>query len=138
MRVLHDVVKTLLSGRVTAQTVGLSQLIEPGQPPCQHLVDIRLVSGIEDNRIGRGCEHAMQCDRQFDNTEIGTQMPAGAGHLLDKEHPDFRGKFAKLCRRQSRQIGGFTDRREDGHPKILGRRESRSLRQASMNGFSLA
>jgi hypothetical protein len=54
------------------------------------------VPGIEDDRIVGRIEHTVQRQCEFDNTEVGAEMPACCSDLVDQEFADFLRQFTQL------------------------------------------
>ena len=81
--------------RVTGEPAARAQGAEV-LPPRQQLVDVRLMPGVEDERVLRGVEHAVQGDRQLHDAEVRAQVPAGAGDVLDEEVADLLCELLQL------------------------------------------
>jgi hypothetical protein len=67
-------------------------------------VRVGLVADVPDQAIGRGIEHIVQCDCQFDDAEAGRQMPARLGHGIDEETPHLGRQQRQLGRGEASQI----------------------------------
>ena len=70
---------------------------------------VRLVPGVEDDRVGRGVEDAVEGDRQFDHTQVGAEVTAGAGDVLDEERADLGGELPQLIGGQTVEVTGTVD-----------------------------
>ena len=64
---------------------------------------------VEDDRVMRRVEHAMQRQRELHHAEIGTEMPARCSDLVDQEFTDFLCQIAQLRLRKVLQISGTAD-----------------------------
>src|SRR5690606_3656713 len=100
--------------RITGQPPALAQ---PGEvlPPREQLVDVALMPGVEDDCVTRRIESPVQSQGQFDNTEVGSKMPSGAGDVLDKEATDLLCELGELLATQSVEVTRPADRLEQGH-----------------------
>ena len=113
--------------RVEGVEDALLPLAEPAQsaklPECvklltatgQQLVRIGLIAGIPDDLIVRRIEEIVQCDRQFDNPQIGGEMPSHAGDGQDDLLTDFLAQFRELLRSHPFQIRGAVNSLEQRH-----------------------
>ena len=54
------------------------------EPAGKHLVDVALVTDVEDELVLRRVENAMERDGQLDHAEIGSEMTAGLREHLDQ------------------------------------------------------
>ena len=96
--VLDDVVLGLGSARVPGQASLLLQLAEV-VPSGQQLVHVGLVARVEDDRVPRRVEDAVQRDGELDDTEVGAEVPTGLAHLRDEEGADLLGERRQVgCR----------------------------------------
>ena len=75
----------------------------------QHLVHVGLMAGVEDDRIVRRVEHAMQRQCELHYAEIGAEVPARCSDLVDQEFADFLCQIAQLVLRKMLQISGTAD-----------------------------
>ena len=75
----------------------------------QHLVHVGLVAGVEDDRVVRRVEDAVQREGELDHAEVGAEVPAGRSDLVDQEFTDFLCQIAQLRLRQVLQICGTAD-----------------------------
>ena len=121
VRGLDDVVRALGALRVAGEAAARAQ---PGEvlTARQQLVHVGLVPGVEDDRVARRVEDAVQRDRQLDDAEIRAEVPAGAGDVLDEELADLRGELARAARCSARRGRGARDRRQQRHPSTPLRR----------------
>ena len=67
------------------------------------------MAGVEDDRVVRRVEHAVQRERELHHAEVGAEMPAGCSDLVDQEFADFLCQIAQLRLRQVLQICGTAD-----------------------------
>ena len=79
--------------RVTGEPVLLTQRVEKVPATRQDLVHIRLVAGVENQRVRRRVEYPVHGDRQLYNAQVRSQVAAGCGDLLDKKLADLRGQL---------------------------------------------
>jgi hypothetical protein len=84
--VLDDVVLGLGAVGVPGETASLAKPVEGRQPPGQHLVNVGLVPGVEDQGIARRVEGAVEGDGQLHDPQVGPQVAPGAG---DGGHQEF-------------------------------------------------
>jgi hypothetical protein len=61
----------------------LAHGIKTIEPPGKHFVDVALMTDVHNEPVVRRVEDPVQRNRQFDDTEIGAQMPSGLGKDLD-------------------------------------------------------
>src|SRR6202011_5778700 len=94
---------------VARQAVLLAQRVEVMAAAGQHLVHVRLMARVEDDRVVRRIEYAMKRQRELDHAEVGPQMPAGGSHLVDQVLADFVGEVGELPRRKGWKIWGPGD-----------------------------
>jgi len=90
--VLDDVVLAFGPAGVTRQPAFLTQLVESGLTTRDDLVDVRLVSGVEQQPVSRGVEDPVQCQGQLNCAEVRPQMSPGPGHLGHEEIPNLSGQ----------------------------------------------
>ena len=93
---LDPVVLALGARGISRQAVLLAQRVELRGTAGEHLVDVGLVAGVEDDRVVRRVEDAVQGQSQLDDTEIGPQMATRGGNLVDQELANFCGQFRQL------------------------------------------
>src|SRR4051812_46812963 len=65
-------------------------------PASQDLMRIGLMTDVPKDAIARGIKKVMQCDREFDNPEPGSEMAACGSHGIDGLGPEFLGYLGKL------------------------------------------
>jgi hypothetical protein len=106
---LHPVMLAFAARRIARQAALLAQCVEVVAPARHHLVHVGLVARVEDDRVVRRVEHAMQRKRELHHTEIGAEMPAGCSDLMDQKFTDFLCQIAQLRLREVLQIGGTAD-----------------------------
>lgn len=73
VRALNNVVFGLGALRVASESALLTKLGKVTAAG-QHLVHIRLVTGIPHHRVTRRVEHPMQGDGEFNHTQVGTEV----------------------------------------------------------------
>jgi hypothetical protein len=81
----------------------------------EQLVHVRLVPGVEDDRVARRVEHAVDGDRRLHHSEVRAQVPAGLGDVGDQERPHLGGEPIELSFREPVQITRPVDGFEDAH-----------------------
>src|SRR5438045_9766859 len=57
----------------------------------------------------------MERERELDHAEVGGEVSAGSGCLLDKEGPNLGGELGEACLVERFQVGGGVDRLENSH-----------------------
>ena len=90
---LDPVVVALGARRIAGEAVLLAKRVELVAATGQHLVHVGLMAGVEDDRVVRRVEHPVQCERELDDTEVGTEMPTGCSDLVDQELSDLVGQI---------------------------------------------
>jgi hypothetical protein len=113
--VLDPVVLALGAAGVAGEAPALAEPLEPRDPPGEHLVHVGLVAGVEDDRLARGVEHAVQRDGQLDAAEVGTQVTAGLRHAGDQRVADLRSEQRQLVGREGPHIVGAPERLQERH-----------------------
>lgn len=78
---LHPVVLALGTRRIPRQPALLTQGCEVLAASGQHLVDVGLVTGVEDDRIVRRVEYPVQRQGEFHHSQVRPQMPPVAATL---------------------------------------------------------
>src|SRR6185312_14661135 len=110
VRALHHVVLGLRALWVTREATLLPKAAEILSAR-EELVHVTLVPGVEDDRVARGVEDAVQSDRQLDNAEVRSQMTACLRDVGDQELSDLRGELHQLILRErikvTRTVHGF-------------------------------
>ena len=79
--------------RVAREAAALAQLREALAASGQQLVHVSLMTGVEDDRLGRGVEDPVERDRELDRTEIRPQVTAGLSDGTDQEVADLFGEL---------------------------------------------
>ena len=97
MRVFDYVVLALGARRVARETAASAQRREVGAAS-KKLVDVRLMARVEHDCVVGRLKHAMQTDRQFDNTEIWPKVPTSARDGVHEVFADFASEFLALRR----------------------------------------
>ena len=84
-------------------------------PPGEHLVDVRLVTGVPDELVARRFEHAVQRDGELDGAEARGDVPAGALHHVDGVGADLLAELQQIVLRQRAKVARIVDALEHGH-----------------------
>src|SRR5437764_4600126 len=66
------------------------------EPAREHFMDVALMANVENQSVLWCVENAVERDRQFDDTKVGTEMPAGSREHLDQLIADFLRKLGKI------------------------------------------
>ena len=90
------IVLTLAAKKKSVESLVLSDRRKSVESSGQELVDIALVADIENELVFRCVEHPVQCNREFDHTEIRPQMAAGLGKNANQFLADFLGQAGQL------------------------------------------
>src|SRR5699024_1663157 len=126
--VLEHIVLALGPARIAGETVALAEGGEPLGTAGDEFVHVRLVADVEDDGVARGVEDPVEAHGQFDDAEVGSEVPAGAGHARDQVVPDLLGQDLAFLSVEPAQLG----RRIEGFEKC----HSASLLTASAtDGF---
>ena len=107
--VLHPVVLGLRPAGVTGQAVPLAEGGKVTLPARQHLVDVTLVTGVEDDRVPGRVEHPMDGDGELDDAEVGPQVAAGLTDVLNQEGTDLCAELSELIEVETSQVGWAAD-----------------------------
>ena len=91
------------------QSSELPQRAEQLPPPGQRLVYVALVSHVQYQPVAGGVEHPVYGHRQLHRTQVGRQVPAGAGHLLHQKPPQLLAQLRRLFLRQTLHIRRTVD-----------------------------
>jgi hypothetical protein len=67
------------------------------------------MSGVEDDRVARAVEHAMQGNRELDYAEVRSEMPAAARHRADQHLADLRAQAGEILGAEVAQVGWAGD-----------------------------
>ncbi|OIQ80076.1 hypothetical protein GALL_381810 [mine drainage metagenome] len=118
VRVLDDVVGRLGAARIPGEAAALAELAEV-LAAGEQLVDVRLVPGVEHDRVARGLEHPVQGDRELHHAEVRSQVPPRPGHGLDQELADLRGEADDLAVVEPADVGWRRDAIEQAHARAL-------------------
>ena len=76
MRVLDEIVLGLAPVRVAGDALMLPQGAEILVPAGEQLVHIGLMPGVEQDAVDRRVEYPVQCDRELDHAQVGTEVTA--------------------------------------------------------------
>src|SRR6266851_2377847 len=74
-----------------------------------------LVPGVPHDRVFGALEHAVQSEGQLDDSEVGGEVAAAPGRLLDQESAHLLGKLRQLRLIEAPEIFGRADGLEDAH-----------------------
>ena len=75
-------------------------------PPGEDLVRIGLVADIPHEPVFGRVEHIVQRHGQLDGSQVGRQMPAGAGNGFEQVVPQLLRELVQLLALQCAQVGG--------------------------------
>src|ERR1700722_8614441 len=109
VRVLDEVVLGFLARGIATHAALLTQRLELFDAAGQHLVDIRLVAGVEDDRVARALEHPVHRNGQLDHTEVRAEMAAGPRHGGDQDIPYLGAETGQVFGAEIAQIRGSAD-----------------------------
>ena len=119
MRILDNVMDALGAARIPGKSALLAELVELLNATGEHLVDVGLMSGIPNHDVLRRPEDAMQCNGEFDHTEVRAKVAAGRRDFLDEEGPDLLRELRHLLYRQRTDIIGIADSTKKTHARSL-------------------
>jgi len=68
-------------------------------------VRVGLVTHVPDDAVFRRVEHIVQRHREFDSAQVGAQVSAGLGHVVQHTLAHFIGHLRQLRAAQATQIG---------------------------------
>jgi len=94
------VVFTLRPQREPVQAARLADRIETIFPPGQQFMDVALVAHVLDELVLGRVEDAVQSQRQFNDAQVRTEVPAVPGEHCDEVLPNFDGQFLELRQRE--------------------------------------
>ena len=126
--VLDHVVRGLPAIGVSGHSPGPAQTDEVGASG-QHLVHIGLMTGVEDDRLVRGAQLAVQRDGELDDAEVRPQVAAGAGGDLHEPSAQAASEGRQRSDRQRAQLPGIL---RDGGCLASGGRVERLLQGARL------
>ena len=72
--------------------------------PREQLMHVGLVPRVEDNRVLGGAEHAMQANRQLDDTKVRAEVATRARHVVDQKGADLRRQLIQLFPLEATQL----------------------------------
>src|SRR5205823_14475629 len=73
------VVFTLGAQKEAVGSAELAHRIKTVEPAGKHLVNVPLMTDVHNESVVRRVKNPVQCNCQFNNTEIWAQMPSGMG-----------------------------------------------------------
>ena len=109
VRVLDEVVLGLTARRIAAQATLLAERVEQAEPAGQHLVDVGLVPGVEDDRVARAVEDPVHRDRELDDAEVGPEVSTGPRDGGDQLVADLGAEAGQIFRAEPTQVVGAGD-----------------------------
>jgi hypothetical protein len=107
------VVFAFIPGKEAGNAALLPNRIEAILSPGEQLMNIGLVAHVPDQLVARGVEYGVECDREFDRSEICAEVAAGLGNRVDEFRPDFRCQLNQFCVGSALQVARVGNRRED-------------------------
>src|SRR6202011_3703861 len=102
--ILHQVVLTLGAVGVSGEAAGLPQGGKCLAAARQQLVNVGLVAGVPDDGVLGAVEYAVKRQRQLHHAQVGREVAAGLGDLLDQEGADLCGQLFELRGVQGPQV----------------------------------
>ncbi len=118
MRAFDDVVLGFGAVRVAGQAALLAQGAEV-LASGEELVHVGLVAGVEDDAVAGGIEDPVDRDGEFDDAEVGAQVPARLGDVADQEFPDLGCQLIQLRLGQLAQVLRIPDGLQDSQRPLL-------------------
>jgi hypothetical protein len=91
--------------REASHALTRAQLIQQREAAGQQLMRVALVPHVEQQSVETEVKHVVQRDGQFDDAEVGCEVPAGAGDLVADDVSDFRGEVIELRNGQPLDVG---------------------------------
>ena len=88
----------------TGNSTELPQIVKIVLSACQQLMDVGLMTDIENKPVFFRIIYFFNSDGQFDSAQIGSQMAACVGDLLNQKFPDLITQALQLFNLQSSQI----------------------------------
>lgn len=80
---------------------------------------IGLVAGVEDDRVARRVEDSVHGQRQFDDAQVGAQVPTGGRDIADQKLPQLLAQASHLFLAELGEVLRSLNRVQNGHPHIL-------------------
>ena len=108
--VLDQVVFALGPTRIARKAAGLAEAREGGAAASEQLVHVGLMPGVPDDRVPGAVKDAVQRQGQLDHSQIGREVAAGLGDVLDQEGSDLGGERFQLWDTELTDIGRGLDR----------------------------
>ena len=98
----------------------LAQLAQQAQPSGDELVRVALVADVEQQPVllGPEVENVVQGEGEFDDAEVGCEVPAGLGDLVADGVPDVLRQGLELFDGELLEVG----RSVDGLEQVVGHR----------------
>ena len=103
----------------TVEAARLTQGLEARLTPGDDLVHVRLVARVPKQCVLRRIEHAMQCEGQFDDTKIRTEVARVFSDGLHDEIANLTRQLVEFVVVQCPQIRGFVDLLQDHDNRTL-------------------
>ena len=98
------IVDALIRLGKAGQAAELPQRGKQLPPPCQSLMNVALVAYIEHQPVRGRVEHTVNGHGQLHRSQIGRQMPAGTGYLLNEELPQLDAQQLRLLLGQALHV----------------------------------
>ena len=111
------VVLTFASEHEAVQPAGLPDGVKPIPPAGEELVDVGLVTDIENEVIRGGVEHPVQGDRQLHHAQVRAEVSTGLTQDLNELFPDLFRQPRKILNRDLLYVLGTLDgiQQRSGH-----------------------
>ena len=119
VRGLGPIVLRLRTRRVSGKPALFTQRVKLPAASGKDLVHVRLVGGVPNNRVVRRIEDVVQCNGHLHHTQVGAEVPAGGGDLLDQHLADLIRQTFKLRRRKLADIRWRRNVLEQCHSPVV-------------------
>jgi len=94
------------------EAVGLADGVEPVAASGEKLVDVGLVTDVENEAVGRCVENGVERNGQLHHTEVWPEMAAGFGQNGNEFFANFLGQCGELLQRYFFDVRGRINRVE--------------------------
>ena len=98
------IVRVFPRRRETTEAAGLAQGVHPVLTSGDHFMDVGLMPDIPADLVFGGIQNVMESDREFQNAEARSQMPAGLGHGTDQKATVLFGDLRQILKRHLLQV----------------------------------
>ena len=115
----EQIVLALFAAQEAAQAAVLPQRVEAVQASGQHLVRVALMAGVPDDLVFGDGVDGVEREDQVRCAQIGREMPAGLGEVVNDRLTQFSGNLFELVSGETLQIGGALDTRQKFVHSIL-------------------